>query len=77
MFIGINVPNVQIILGKGLDKKFSKTVLIGAISDIILNFSLVPYFSYIGSCITVIIVELLVTILLYIEALDIKNCQIS
>jgi PST family polysaccharide transporter len=77
MFIGINVPNVQIMLGKGLDKKFSKTVLIGAISDIILNFSLVPYFSYIGSCITIIIVELLVTILLYIEALDIKNCQIS
>jgi len=77
MFIGINVPAVQILLGKGLDKKFLKTVLIGAISDIILNFSLIPYFSYIGSCITVITVELLVTILLYIEALNIKKFQVS
>jgi PST family polysaccharide transporter len=76
MFIGINVPAVQILLGKGLDKKFLKVVLIGAILDIILNFLLVPFFSYIGSCITVITVELLVTILLYIEALKVKKCQV-
>jgi PST family polysaccharide transporter len=75
MFIGINVPSVQILLGKGLDKKFLKAVLIGAILDIILNFLLVPVFSYIGSCITVITVELLVTILLYIEALKAKNVK--
>jgi PST family polysaccharide transporter len=74
MFIGINVPAVQILLGKGLDKKFLKAVLIGAILDIILNFSLVPFFSYIGSCISVVTVELLVTIFLYIEALKIRKC---
>ena len=74
MFIGINVPAVQMLLGKGFDKKFLKAVFIGAILDIILNFSLVPFFSYIGSCISVITVELLVTILLYIEAL--KNLKI-
>jgi PST family polysaccharide transporter len=73
MFIGINVPAVQILLGKGLDKKFLKAVLIGAILDIILNFLLVPVFSYIGSSITVITVELLVTILLYIEVLKVKK----
>jgi len=77
MFIGINVPAVQMLLGKGLDKKFLKAVFIGAILDIILNFSLVPYFSYIGSCIAVITVELLVTILLYTEALKVKKCQVN
>jgi PST family polysaccharide transporter len=73
MFIGINVPAVQILLGKRLDKKFLRAVLIGAVLDIILNFLLVPVFSYIGSCITVITVELLVTILLYIEVLKVKK----
>jgi len=73
MFIGINVPAVQILLGKGLNKKFLKAVLIGAILDIFLNFFLVPFFSYIGSCIAVILVELSVTILLYIEAMRVSG----
>jgi PST family polysaccharide transporter len=73
MFIGVNVPAVQILLGKGLYKNFSKVLLIGAILDIILNFLLVPIFSYIGSCISVIVVELFVTIFLYIEILKLKE----
>jgi PST family polysaccharide transporter len=75
MFIGVNVPAVQILLGKGLDKNFSKVLLIGAILDIILNFLIVPIFSYIGSCISVIVVELFVTIFLYIEILKLKEVK--
>ena len=75
MFIGINVPAVQILLSKGLDRKFSHAVLAGAFLDIFLNFLLVPFFSYIGSCISVITVELFVTILLYFEVLKLKEVK--
>lgn len=75
MFIGVNVPAVQILLSKGLDKNFSKVLLIGAILDLVLNFLLVPIFSYVGSCISVILVELFVTIFLYVEVLKTKGGQ--
>ena len=72
MFIGINVPAVQILLSKGLGKQFSSVVLVGAILDILLNFSLVPYFSYIGSCLSVLIVELFVTVYFYVKIFNLK-----
>lgn len=73
MFIGINVPAVQILLGKGLNKQFSKAVLIGGIIDILLNFSLVPFFSYVGSCLSVILSETFVTIYLYLIIFHFKS----
>jgi O-antigen/teichoic acid export membrane protein len=63
------VPAVQILLGRSLDKSFLKAVLVGAIMDLILNFSLVPFFSYIGSCTSVVITELFVTSFLYFEVI--------
>ena len=65
LIIGINVPAVQILLSKGLDKTFSKVLLSGAVLDLILNFVLVPKFSYMGSSIAVIITEAYVTFALY------------
>jgi O-antigen/teichoic acid export membrane protein len=67
------VPAVQILLGRSLDKSFLKAVLVGAIMDLILNFSLVPFFSYIGSCISVGITELFVTSFLYFEVFKSKK----
>ncbi|AWB10357.1 polysaccharide transporter, PST family [Thermodesulfobium acidiphilum] len=74
MFIGINVPAVHILLSKGFGKEFSNTVLIGAFLDLILNFSLVPFLSFLGSCISVIVVELFVTLYLYFKVLKLKSC---
>jgi PST family polysaccharide transporter len=76
MFIGVNVPVVQILLSKGLNKQFSNAVLVGAFIDIILNFFLVPFLSYIGSCISVIVTELFVTIYLYITFIRVKKGDI-
>ncbi|MGB9756013.1 MAG: flippase [Desulfurella sp.] len=76
LFIGVNVPAVQILLSKGLDKRFSRSVIISALLDIILNFSLVPFLSYIGSCISVMTVELFVTLYLYFEVYKIKRMGI-
>ncbi len=65
LVIGINVPAVHMLLGKKKDKLFTKAVFLGAILDLILNFLLVPHYSYIGSCISIIITEAFVTIMLY------------
>jgi PST family polysaccharide transporter len=75
MFIGINVPAVQILLSRNLGKEFSNAVLTGVFLDLILNFSLVPFFSYLGSCISVIIVEFFVTIYLYIKVFKIRHSR--
>ncbi len=62
---GINVPAVQILLGRKRDKEFFAVLTSAACIDIALNFVLVPPFSYIGSCFSVIITEILVTAGLY------------
>lgn len=69
LFIGINVPAVHILLGKKKDALFTKAVIIGGFLDLLLNFLIVPFFSYIGSCISVIITETFVTLMLYRYAL--------
>ncbi len=65
LIIGINVPAVHRLLGEKKDKLFTRAVLSGGVLDIALNFLLVPHYSYIGSCFSVIITEAYVTIILY------------
>ncbi len=65
LIIGINVPAVHKLLGEKKDKLFSIIVLSGGLIDLILNFTLVPFFSYIGSCISVILTESYITLSLY------------
>ena len=65
LVIGINVPAVHKLLGEKKDKLFSMVVLSGGLIDLILNFSLVPFLSYIGSCISVILTETYITFSLY------------
>lgn len=72
LFIGANVPAVQILLSKGFYKQYSAIILKGALLDIIINLSLVPFLSYIGSCISTIVVELFVTIYLIIKCYKLK-----
>lgn len=72
LFIGANVPAVQILLGKGFYKLYTAIVIKGALIDIIINLSLVPFLSYIGSCISTIVVELFVTIYLIIKCYKLK-----
>ncbi|WP_353684450.1 flippase [Thermodesulfovibrio sp. 3907-1M] len=70
LVIGVNVPAVHILLGKRKDFLFTRAVILGGFLDLLLNFMLVPYFSYIGSCISVIVTETFVTLMLYWYALD-------
>ncbi len=66
LIIGLNIPGVHILLGKKLDHVFSKIVITGGILLIILDLILIPKFSYIGSCTSVIITEIFVTVAIYI-----------
>ena len=77
LIIGINVPAVHYLLLSKKDKLFSLAVIIGFFVDIILNFILIPNFSYQGAGFSVFITEILVTILLYTFAYkEFKRCQI-
>jgi len=66
LITGLNVPAVQILLGSYYDKHFSLIILIGGILNLILGFILIPLFSYVGACLSIIIAELFVTAGLYI-----------
>lgn len=71
LFIGINVPAVHILLGNKKDALFTRAVILGGLLDLLLNFLLVPFFSYIGSCISIILTEIAVTSILYKYALEV------
>jgi len=73
LIIGVNVPAVQILLSNKMDRYFSFSVLIGAILDLFLSFTLIPLFSYIGACISVIISEFFVTGTLYYFATNVMQ----
>jgi PST family polysaccharide transporter len=66
LIIGINVPAVQIFLGSGKDKIYSRVLIAGGIMNTILTFSLIPFFSHLGACFAVIGTEIFVTAILYI-----------
>lgn len=55
----------QILLPHGMEKSASKSTIIGALSNIILNFIFIPYFSYKGAALTTLISEIFVFINLY------------
>lgn len=71
LFIGINVPAVHILLGNKKDALFTRAVILGGLLDLLLNFLIVPFFSYIGSCTSVILTEIAVTSILYKYALEV------
>ena len=70
LIIGINVPAVHVLLANNLDKLFSKIILLGGMIDVFLNILLIKVFSYIGSCMAVIITETFVTCTLIIYTLQ-------
>jgi len=73
LITGINVPAVQILLGYSYDRLFSAVVVAGGIINLIINFILVPFIAYKGSCLAVILSELFVTIGLYFAIIHLKK----
>ena len=65
--VGWSVPPTQILLGAGLDKKFSFIVGWMVILSLMLNFVFISLFSYIGAALSLIIVEFMVTGFLFWE----------
>lgn len=75
LIIGVNIPGVHILLGNKLDNIFSKIVIGGGIILIVLDLILIPMYSYIGSCFSVIITEIFVTVAIYIAAKKYTNAK--
>lgn len=59
--VGWSVPPTQILLGAGLDRKFSLIVGWAVILSLILNFIFISFLSYTGAALALIVVELTVT----------------
>ena len=76
LIIALNIPAVHILLLCKRDRYFARSVLIGAITDLVLLFVLIPVFGYIGASFAVLITELLVTILLYYYAFKLIKLKI-
>lgn len=55
-----NLLGVQVLLGLGLDKKFLYSVLVGTISNFLLNLVLIPLWGAIGASISSVIAEFLI-----------------
>lgn len=61
-----NVLGIQTMLNYGMKKEFSKVLIAGSVINLILSFILVPMFQEVGSAVSVLIVELFVTITMFI-----------
>lgn len=61
-----NVLGTQYLLPANRTKEFTVSVTLGAIINIILNFILIPQYKAIGSCVSTVIVEFVVTLIQYI-----------
>ena len=59
-----NILGIQTMLAFGLNKPFSRILLISSVINLGLIFMLVPHFSYVGSAISVVITESLVTLMM-------------
>lgn len=58
LFISIsNVFGIQYLLPTGMMKKYSASIVIGAIINLILNIILIPLFGALGACIAIVIAE--------------------
>ena len=58
-----NITRTQILIPRGMDKEFSKSVIIGAIVNLIGNFILIPILNANGACISTILAEFLVMVM--------------
>lgn len=61
-----NMLGIQIMLNLNLKKAFSNTVLIGAGTNLVLSFILVPIFQQLGTAISVVVSEIVITVTMYI-----------
>ena len=67
LIIGIsNVFGVQLMLNLGLDKMFFKSTFIASIIGVVLNIYMCKYYGYIGTAWNCVIVECVVTLLMFI-----------
>ncbi len=73
LIIGINVPAVHKLLGEKRDRLFTMLVVSGGAFDLLLNFLLVPWFSYVGSCVSIIISVTYLTVALYYYAFNVGS----
>ena len=76
LIIAVNIPAVHILLVGKKDDYFAKSVLLGGLIDLVLLFVLIPLYGYIGAAISVLIVELFVTSLLYFYAIKLVRGKI-
>lgn len=76
LIIAINIPAVHILLVGKKDDYFAKSVLFGGFIDLVLLFILIPLYGYIGAAVSVLIVELFVTSLLYFYAIKLVGGKI-
>ena len=69
--IGLNIPAVHLLLFTKNDVHFSNSLLLGSFIHIILLFITIPFFGYIGAAWSVLITEVVVTVVLYYRAIPI------
>lgn len=60
-----NIFGIQTMIPFGLTKQFSRILIFTSVCNVFLTFILVPYFTYIGTAISVVITEILVTSMMY------------
>ncbi len=60
------MPAYQILLAKSQKKSYRNALMFGALLNIVLNTILVSYLSYIGTAISVVATEIIITLLLNI-----------
>lgn len=71
LFISIsNVFGIQYLLPTGMMKKYSASIVIGAIINLILNIILIPLFGALGACIAIVIAEFTV---MFVQWLFVKT----
>lgn len=61
-----NVFGIQTMLNFGMKKEFSQILVIGSIINLLLSFILIPIFEHVGSAISVMVVDVLITLIMYI-----------
>ena len=66
--VGMNIPAAIYLLQSHHDKAYSKAILLGALLDIVLLFTMIPLYGIYGAMIAVACTETSITILLYLYA---------